>query len=95
MDGSVEELTRWVIDAKAGDPEAYGAIVRRVQDMAVAYAYAILGDFHLAQDAAQEAFLEAFCRRRPFSPGSARSSTSGATVRSGAGASPRCRWMRQ
>jgi len=28
--------------------------------MAVGYAYSVLGDFHLAQDAAQEAFVEAY-----------------------------------
>ena len=28
--------------------------------MAVGYSYSILGDFHLAEDAAQEAFLEAY-----------------------------------
>src|SRR3989442_13950491 len=35
-------------------------MVRRFQDMAVGYAASILGDFHLAEDAAQEAFLEAW-----------------------------------
>ena len=44
----------------AGDADAYGAIVRRFQDMAVGYAYALLGDFQLAEDAAQEAFFEAY-----------------------------------
>ncbi len=37
--------------------QAFGEIVRRFQDLAWAYAYALLGDFHLAQDAAQEAFI--------------------------------------
>jgi hypothetical protein len=40
--------------------DAYGEIVRRFQDMAVGYAHALLGDFHLAEDAAQEAFLRAY-----------------------------------
>ena len=53
-----EELTSTVRRAQAGDLEAYGWIVRRFQDMAVGYAASILGDFHLAEDAAQEAFLE-------------------------------------
>ena len=35
-------------------------LVERFQDMAVGYAYSVLGDFHLAEDAAQEAFLEAY-----------------------------------
>lgn len=46
--------------AQKGDVSAYGEIVRRFQDMAYGYAYAILGDFQLAQDAAQEAFIEAY-----------------------------------
>jgi RNA polymerase sigma factor (sigma-70 family) len=46
--------------AQAGDSEAYGVIVSRFQDMAYGYAYAVLNDFHLAQDAAQEAFVEAY-----------------------------------
>ena len=40
--------------------EAYGEIVRRFQDMAVGYASAILNDAHLAEDVAQEAFIEAY-----------------------------------
>lgn len=46
--------------ARDGDLEAFGAIVKGFQDMAVGYAYSILGDFHLAEDAAQEAFIEAY-----------------------------------
>ena len=40
--------------------EAFGEIVRAFQDMAYACAYAVLGDFHLAEDAAQEAFVSAW-----------------------------------
>ncbi|MFY9556780.1 MAG: sigma-70 family RNA polymerase sigma factor [Blastocatellia bacterium] len=43
-----------------GDDDAYEVVVRRFQDMAVGYGYSILRDFHLAEDAAQEAFLEAY-----------------------------------
>jgi RNA polymerase sigma factor (sigma-70 family) len=39
---------------------AFGELVVRFQDMAYGYAYAILGDTHLAQDAAQEAFIAAY-----------------------------------
>ena len=46
--------------AQAGDLAAYDAVVRRFQDMAVGYAYSLVGDFHLAEDAAQEAFIEAY-----------------------------------
>lgn len=50
--------------AQRGDQDAFAALVRRYQDVAVAYAMAALGDYHLAQDAAQEAFAEAH-RRLP------------------------------
>ncbi len=40
--------------------EAFSAIVRAFQDMAYACAYAVLKDFHLAEDAAQEAFISAW-----------------------------------
>ena len=49
-----------VSDATKGDAEAFGRLVARFQDMACGCAYAVLGDFHLAQDAAQEAFLETY-----------------------------------
>ena len=56
----MEELKSLVARSRAGDVDAYGEIVRRFQDMAYGYAYSILGDFHLAEDAAQEAFIEAY-----------------------------------
>lgn len=46
--------------ARDGDTDAYADLVRRFQDMAVGYAYGILRDFQLAEDAAQEAFFEAY-----------------------------------
>ncbi len=58
----MEELKSLVIKARTGDLEAFSGIVRRFQDMAYGYAYSILGDFHLAQDIAQEAFIEAYCQ---------------------------------
>ena len=56
----MEELETLLARAQDGDLEAYGEIVHRFQDMAVGYARAILGDFHLAEDVAQEAFVEAY-----------------------------------
>ena len=53
-------LTDVVAAAQQGDKEAFNHLVVRFQDMAYASAYAILGDPHLAQDAAQEAFLDAY-----------------------------------
>ncbi len=52
-------LIELIAAARAGDTEAFGALVHRFQDMAVAYGYALLGNLSLAEDAAQEAFLEA------------------------------------
>jgi RNA polymerase sigma factor (sigma-70 family) len=46
--------------AQDGDLKAFDALVRQFRDMAVGYAYALLSDFHLAEDAAQEAFVQAF-----------------------------------
>lgn len=56
----METLQCLVRRTRDGDADAYAEIVRRFQDMAVGYAYALLSDFQLAEDAAQEAFLEAY-----------------------------------
>jgi len=56
----MDELKLLVNRAKSGNLDAFGAIVGRFQDMALAYAYSVLGDFHLAEDAAQEAFIQAY-----------------------------------
>jgi len=57
----MNELESWVSAAQAGDAEAYAQIVKAFQDMAFGYAYALLGDFHQAEDVAQEAFVETYC----------------------------------
>ncbi len=52
---------RWLVTAaQQGDKDAFGQIVTRFQDMAYASAYAMLGDPGLAQDVAQEAFIDAY-----------------------------------
>lgn len=61
----MDDITELVNRARLADTrdervEAFGQIVRRFQDMACGYAYSILGDFHLAEDAAQEAFVATF-----------------------------------
>ncbi|MBD3241776.1 MAG: sigma-70 family RNA polymerase sigma factor [Chitinivibrionales bacterium] len=43
-----------------GNMQAFGELVSRFQDMAYGYAYSVLGDFSLAQDTAQDAFVEAY-----------------------------------
>jgi RNA polymerase sigma factor (sigma-70 family) len=53
----VEALEIIILRAQAGDRMAYEELVRRFQDMAVGYAYAVVDDWHLAEDVAQEAFI--------------------------------------
>jgi RNA polymerase sigma factor (sigma-70 family) len=53
-------LESLVDQTRNGDDDAYVLIVRRFQDMAIGYGYSILRDFQLAEDAAQEAFFEAY-----------------------------------
>ncbi len=62
-------ITSLVRAAQVGDDLAFAELVRSYQDIAVAYATSILGDYHLGEDAAQEAFVEAYrelpCLREP------------------------------
>lgn len=53
-------LAAQVRRAQAGNLDAFRDLVVRYQDMAVGYAFSVLGDYHLAEDAAQEAFLAVF-----------------------------------
>ena len=63
-----ETLTTLVTKAQNGDyasrsladRHAYSHIVKQFQDLAVGYAYSILRNFPLAEEAAQEAFIEAY-----------------------------------
>ncbi len=56
----MEELSNLIEKSKSGDINSFEQIVRRFQDMAYGYSYSLLGDFHLAEDAAQEAFIDAY-----------------------------------
>lgn len=56
----MEELYTLILRSRSGDLGAFEEIVRRFQDMAYGYSYSILGDFYLAEDAAQEAFVDAY-----------------------------------
>ena len=56
----MEQVGTLVEQAKAGDMTAFERLVKRFQNMACGYAYAQLGDFHLAEDVAQEAFVDAY-----------------------------------
>ena len=54
------ELSGLIKAARKGDSDAFEEVLRRFQDMAVGYAYAMLGDWQEAEDAAQEAFIAAW-----------------------------------
>lgn len=54
------DVEQFVMEAQAGDVEAFTELVRRYQAMAFGYAYANLGDFHAAEDVTQGAFLAAW-----------------------------------
>lgn len=74
-------------DARKGNQAAFTALAQRYQEMALGYALAILGDFHLAQDATQEALFAAYRGMRSleaphgFRPGCAGSCASSAATR--------------
>jgi RNA polymerase sigma-70 factor, ECF subfamily len=48
--------------AQAGGNSAFAELVRRYERAAIITAHSVLGDFHAAQDAAQEAFIIAYQR---------------------------------
>ena len=59
MNETAVDLCGLVTRAQAGDDAAFGRIIVRFQDFAYATALRYLGDHALAQDAAQDAFLDA------------------------------------
>jgi RNA polymerase sigma factor (sigma-70 family) len=58
-EAQVQDLVDLVLAAQAGDAGAFETLVRRYQDFAYVAAFARVGDRQLAQDVAQEAFLQA------------------------------------
>lgn len=55
-----DEYVPLVIRAAMGHKRAFDQLVRRYYRMSVGYAHSILRDYHLAEDAVQEAFVNAF-----------------------------------
>ena len=60
MQGGPHGATGGSVGAGGGVRDAFAELVRAHQEMAFGHALGILGDFHLAQDAAQEAFVSAY-----------------------------------
>lgn len=55
----MKSLAETVRAAQSGDQRAYEVLVREFMGLGYGYAYALLGDRHLAQDATQDALIEA------------------------------------
>src|SRR4051812_14508095 len=55
-----ERLVKLVRAAQAGEERAFAALVAAFQDVAVAYATSLIGDYHWAEDATQDAFVDAY-----------------------------------
>jgi RNA polymerase sigma-70 factor (ECF subfamily) len=60
----MSEKNKWIEAVRAGDYDSYRHIVSQYKNALYSVAYGILGDYHLAEDAAQESFLQAFLRLR-------------------------------
>jgi RNA polymerase sigma factor (sigma-70 family) len=60
----MDNLSQKIEAIQAGDVAPFSDIVRAFQDMAVGYSFSILNDFHLAEDASQEAFVTAYLQIR-------------------------------
>ena len=54
------DLKTLIQQVQLGQSDAYEIVVQRFRDMAVGYSYARLGDLDLAEDVAQEAFINAY-----------------------------------
>ncbi|HHS98547.1 MAG TPA: sigma-70 family RNA polymerase sigma factor [Chloroflexi bacterium] len=59
---------RWIQQARAGDVESFGRLVRAYQTAVYNLAYRMLGDRMEAEDAAQETFLRAFRHLDRYDP---------------------------
>ena len=53
-------LKSLIIRAGLGDVRAFESIVQRFYRIAFGYAHSLVGDYHFAEDAVQEAFIEAY-----------------------------------
>jgi RNA polymerase sigma-70 factor, ECF subfamily len=58
-----------IADAQKGDRNAYGELVRHHHLGVVNVVYRLCGDVELAQDAAQDAFIQAWLHLPSFRPG--------------------------
>jgi RNA polymerase sigma-70 factor (ECF subfamily) len=57
-----------IIAARQGDRQAFDELVRRHREAVITVVYRMCGDVHLAQDAAQEAFIRAWQHLSSYQP---------------------------
>ena len=60
--------TNWLMQAIAGDPDAFGRLVETYQVPVYNLCYRMLGDHYEAEDAAQEVFLRAYNSMGRYDP---------------------------
>lgn len=65
---AVENELDLISQAKRGDRAAFGELVRRHREGVVNVVYRMCGDAHLAEDAAQEAFIRAWQKLPSYRP---------------------------
>lgn len=68
MNQSTESETHLVSRAGNGDLGAFRVLVEKHQERAIRIAFRISGDFHAAEDLAQEGFVKAFWSLSEFDP---------------------------
>ncbi len=56
----MKQLTTYLKETLKGNPNAFNEVVRRFNEKALQKAYGRIGDYHLAEEAVQEAFLSAY-----------------------------------
>ncbi len=64
--GESDEDWQWIERSRAGEPEAFGALVARYQHMVHVLAYRMTGSTADAEDLAQETFIRAYDRLGSF-----------------------------
>ncbi len=67
------DLQSCIRESLAGELDAFNRIVKAYQKMVFNQAYRVMGDYHAAQDAAQEAFLSAYQKLHTYRGGSFKS----------------------
>ncbi|MHC4174529.1 MAG: RNA polymerase sigma factor [Planctomycetota bacterium] len=68
MTNDIPNDTELMTRLAAGDMAALGGLVRRHQDKVLSLSYRVLGDWHRAEDVAQETFLRVYGAAKHYKP---------------------------